>query len=286
MNRLNQIFLILLLFILSLCLFEYRTLCHRENFSCTVFSAGQGDCSLIQYKNTTILIDGGEEKKKYSQKIINQLRDRHIDRIQLLVVSHAHADHLYGILEVLQKFPVDALLMPEFEHSTELYKNFKETLQKSSVRVLTAVSGLTLHFNSPLSLKILSPPSPSPFKDIDNNSCVIKINYGATSLLFTGDIFFEAEQWLCENIKKELKSDFLKVAHHGSKTSSSQAFLKMVNPKIAVISCGLKNKFHFPHETALRRLEKWCSHLYRTDLQGNIEMTVKNQRMIIKTQHS
>lgn len=286
MSRLNKIFFTFLLISLSLCIFQYRTLTLRENFSCTVLSAGQGDCSLIQYRNTAILIDGGEEKNKYSRKIMNYLSDRHINRIQLMVVSHAHADHLYGILEVIREIPVDALLIPEFEHSTELYQNFKEILQKSSIRVLTAVRGLTLHFTPPLSLKVLSPPTPSPFKDIDNNSCVIKINYGATSFLFTGDIFFEAEQWLCENTKKELKSDFLKVAHHGSKTSSSQAFLKMVNPKVAVISCGIKNKFRFPHETALRRLEKWCSHLYRTDLQGNIEVTLKNERMVIKTQYS
>ena len=161
-----------------------------------------------------------------------------------------------------------------------------EALQKTSIRVLRAVNGLTLEFTPPLSLKVLSPPDPGPFREIDNNSCVIKINHGPASFLFTGDIFFEAEQWLCENIKKELKSDFLKVAHHGSKTSSSQAFLKMVNPEVAVISCGIKNKFGFPHETALRRLEKWCSHLYRTDLQGDIEVTLRNQRMHVKTQYS
>lgn len=286
MNRLNQIFCVILLFFLSLCLFQYRTLRLKENFSCTVLSAGQGDCSLIQYRNTAILIDGGEEKKEYSLKILKYLAKRNISRIQLLVISHAHADHLYGILEVIQKIPVEALLIPEFEHSTELYQRFKKILRKSPIRVLRAVRGLTLQFSPPLSLEVLSPPAPSPFKDIDNNSCVIKITHGPSSFLFTGDIFFEAEQNLCETIKKELKSNFLKVAHHGSKTSSSQAFLKMVNPEVAVISCGIKNKFGFPHETALRRLEKWCSHLYRTDQQGNIEVTLKNQRMVVKTQYS
>ena len=286
MNRLNKIFLLLLVFLISLCLLQYRTLRLRDDFSCTVISAGQGDCTLIRYKHTAILIDGGEEKDKYQKKILRLLRHNDVHRIQLLVVSHAHADHLFGILEIIRKIPADAILMPEFEHSTELYKTFRETIDKSPIRVLKAVKGLTLDFSAPLSLKVLSPPTPSPFKDIDNNSCVIKINYGKTSFLFTGDIFFEAEQWLCENVKKELKSDFLKVAHHGSKTSSSQAFLKMVNPEIAVISCGINNKFRFPHETALKRLEKWCSHLYRTDLQGNIEIIVKNQRMLIKTEYS
>lgn len=229
---------------------------------------GQGDCELIQCPDgSTILIDGG--RIWVYPFLVEYLRGAGVDKIDLLVVSHPHGDHYGGLIKILKIFPVTTLLVSGKEDTTEHYERYLETVRSlKEIQFKVARAGDTYSFGD-VKLLILHPSS--RLLDSPNNCSIIaKLVYGEDSYLFTGDAEAEAERETVSRAGSRLKSTVMKVAHHGSKTSTNPDFLSRVSPRAAVIPVGANNRYGHPTPQVLRRLEMRRITVYRTDLQGTI----------------
>ena len=228
---------------------------------------GQGDSSIVIFRDKVILIDAGEIDQ--GDRVVGDLRTLGVSRIDLLVASHPHSDHIGGMHKVLAAFPVGKVLDAGMPTASPLYEHFLETVDKENIPYLTAEQGQSIDLDSSLDILVLSPPKERLGADLNANSIVLKISYGTISFLFTGDAGDAAETAL-------LKSGYppgaqvLKIAHHGSSDATSKAFLARVGPEVAVISVGKDNPYGHPHEETLDALEEAVSALYRTDRDGTI----------------
>jgi len=251
------------------------------------FDIGQGDACFIETpQRHQILIDGGPgsvilEKLGKSMPFY----DRTID---LIILTHPEFDHLSGFNEVLKKYNVSNILWTGIVRDTAEYKEWKKLIEEEKAEIFIAKAGqkiscLTWQIKQ-CDLEILQPFESlegKEFKDSNNTSIISKLVFGKNSFLFTGDAYKNVEVELI-NKEAEIDSDVLKVAHHGSKTSSSEEFLKAVSPEIAVISVGRENKYGHPNEEVLELLEKYGIRVLRTDKDGDIKIISDgNKSMLI-----
>jgi len=236
----------------------------------TFFDVGQGDAALIRTpQDQTILIDGGPDRT-----ILTKLGEslpwtrRTID---LVILSHPHADHVAGLNYVLARYRVRHVLMTGAIHTTPEYLKFLELLKNKEVPVTIAQAGQVIELNGGVSVEVLW-----PFKsvvgervnDLNITSIVNRVVYKATAVLFTGDTPKENEAALL-NSGSDLTAQILKVAHQGSRTSSSEEFIKAVAPEVAVIPVG-QNSYGHPHAEVVERLKKLVEVVLRTDAEGDI----------------
>jgi len=229
---------------------------------------GQGDSIFIELPNTkTMLIDGGETK--YSSKIISYIESLGYNKIDYLLGTHPHADHIGGLSTIIENFQIGTIYMPKALTNTKTYENLLTTILHKGLKIKTATAGLEVINENNLQAKIVAPNS-KKYSSLNNYSIVLKLLYGGTSYLFTGD----AEELSESEIKENIKSDVLKVGHHGSNTSSSEKFLSQVLPKYAIISVGENNSYNHPDESTITNLKKYTENIYRTDLNGTI--TIKS----------
>lgn len=230
---------------------------------------GQGDASLITGpERQTILIDGGPKPYKIQQDLIK----RKVKLLDLVVPSHADADHMAGLPTVLRNFKVRAVLDNGYPKASFLYREFKSIIRAKKIRYILARRNDEITIGS-LKLQILNPPEGfirGSNSDDNENSIVLRINYSGTSFLFTGDLGFEGERNLIK--LGPIQSTVLKVGHHGSAYSTSSQFLKEVQPGVAVISAGAGNNYGHPAPILLRRLGYSHAKIYRTDLSSDIRM--------------
>jgi competence protein ComEC len=235
------------------------------------FDVGQGDASFIETpQRHQILIDGGP-----SSVILEKLGenlpfwDRTID---LVILTHPESDHLTGLLEVLKKYKVENILWTGIVRDTPEYKEWLNLIEKEGAKIKIAQAGQKI-IASEATFYILNPSENLEgkiIKDSNDTSIVSKLVFGKNSFLFTGDIYNSVEkEFVSGGI--DLKSDILKVAHHGSKTSTSQEFLERVLPEIAVISVAKDNAYGHPYQEVLERLEKYAK-IFRTDRNGDIKI--------------
>jgi competence protein ComEC len=254
----------------------------RSHFFLKVYflNVGQGDAALLKYAGKNILIDGGDRPHQRQPDFVKTIQSFGVHHIDLMVLSHAHADHLYGLVQSLKAMSVSTLLEPGLGHKTELYAVFQKLAKQNHVTVKHPVEGMTVHIGELFTIDILSPVHSISETDLNNHSLVLNVHYRKHRLLFTGDIESAAEKILVEEKPERLKADILKVPHHGSKTSSSFAFLKAVDSKVAVISLAQRNSYGFPHREALKRIEKQTEKIYRTDQDGNIKFLFNRERSI------
>lgn len=242
---------------------------------------GQGDSTLIITPNDKkILIDGGgsETYDVGKNTVIPYLLDRKIKNIDYVIISHCDQDHIGGILSVMKEiFVKNAIISKQFENS-ENYEMFLQIAKEKNIKIYFVEAGQKINVEKNLYIDVLWPSSDNKITEnsLNNNALVCKLVYKEFSMLFTGDIEEIAEK----NILKKyalnlnvLKSDILKVAHHGSKSSSSIEFLNAVQSKIAIIGVGKSNKFGHPNDEVLKRLYKYGYKIYRTDENG--EVTIK-----------
>jgi len=218
------------------------------------------------------LIDAGEVSE--SGSVIKYLNSLDIDRLDMIVASHPHSDHIGSLSAVLDEFGADKLVIPKvsetMEPVTSSYLNMIESAEKCDAKVEYAKIGKTYTFNEGATLEIIAPVK--DYEDYNNYSIVCKFVYENTSFLFTGDIEKTAERDIVEN-GSDLSADVIKVAHHGSKTSSLKIFMQAVNPDYAVISVGSPNDYGHPHDETLEILKLLDIKIYRTDRHGNIVMS-------------
>jgi len=249
---------------------------HEHDSTLAFLDVSQGDAALVQYHGINILIDGGDRSSRYSNKsyLRKILSKKKIKNIDIIILSHPHADHLYGIVDFLEHNSTSLIIKSPITHTTKLYKNFLSIVQKKNIKMLEVTSGFSLSIGDNLQIKTLSPSNSFNINGLDNNSLVIMLIAGTKKFLFTGDIYSETEKWLVDTYKNKLRADYLKIPHHGSKTSSSKLFLQQVVPEISIISCGLNNRYGFPHQKTLKRIKKWSKKVHRTDQSGELTINL------------
>lgn len=214
---------------------------------------GQGDCTIIRTKyNKVILIDSGEE----NNEVLLYLLKQQISKIDYLIISHFDSDHCGSAFEVLENIKIENIVIGI---QAEKYDNcvaFIDLAKKKNIDIIVLESGDFLEIDKETSLEVFFPDKTYTVPDnkINNNSLVCKIKSKNFSILFTGDIEEETEKYLCLKFGNKLKADILKVAHHGSKTSSTVQFLQYVKPKIALIGVGKNNIFGHPSNKVVEEL--------------------------------
>lgn len=247
---------------------------------------GQGDSSLIiTPKNKVILIDGGgSQNESYDvgkSVLVPYLLDRGITKIDYMMVSHFDNDHVGGLMYVLENLKVKNILISKQSKDSKEYKEFIQIAKKRKIKVITIKQGDAIKIENDISFYILYPTAKLEFDDLNNNSIVAKMTYKNFSILFTGDIEKEAESKILKKYNTDiLQSTVIKIAHHGSKTSTTEGFIDLVNPKIALIGAGKDNNFGHPNKEVLDRIENLGSKIYRTDMHGEISLKVNREGRI------
>ena len=236
-------------------------------FTVTFIDVGQGDASLIQCDGESMLIDGGTPDQ--SQKIYAILKDKGITNIKYIVCSHIHSDHVGGLAGALQYAACQQVLTTVTASTSETFNSFLEQCRKHHVPIAVPQVGDTYSLGS-ASFMILGPTDMEQTMDENDKSLVLRMVYGDTSFLFTGDAEQEEQQLLMYNDYANLKADVLKADHHGSSNGASNAWIKAIQPKITVISCGANNSYGHPYAGTLNLLKQYGSAVYRTDMQGDV----------------
>jgi competence protein ComEC len=252
---------------------------------------GQGDAILIQRGSQQVLIDGGPSP----QTLMGELSDRmpFWDRtIELVVLTHPDDDHISGLVEVLERYRVEQVLYPDlealddFNDPLSLYQRWEELIEEKGIACTAARAGEEIELGGGVTMTVLNPPATlleGTDSDVNNNSAVLRLGLGRVSFLFTGDIMWEAEFGLIAR-GAGLSSIVLKVAHHGSNTSTTADFLAAVSPCAAVISAGKGNPYGHPRDEVLERLEANpdIGNIFRTDEQGTIEFITDGERLWVR----
>ena len=267
-----------------------------KNLKIHFIDVGQGDSTLIiTPHNKTILIDGGgSSNSDYDvgkNTLLPYILDRGIKKIDIIIISHFDDDHVGGLFYILKEIKVEKVIIGKQFENCENYEKFMEIVKEKNIKVIEVKSGNRIKIEKNLYIDILWPTDKEITENVlNNNALVFKLNYKDFSILFTGDIEEVAEKKILKLYSKSekiLKADILKVAHHGSKTSSTEEFLDLVKPKIALIGVGKNNKFGHPNEEILERLEDLNCKIFRTDLNGEISIVIKfNGVYKIKTRKS
>lgn len=244
---------------------------------------GQGDsCLIITPNNKKILIDGGEGE---TDILLSYLLDRRINKIDYLMISHFDSDHCNGLIDIIENLKVKNIMISKQAYFCDEYINIANIINSKKINVIFVKQGDSFNISKNVKLDILYPPQELEYKDLNNNSIVAKLTYNSFSILFTGDVESSEANILNSYSTEILRSTVLKVAHHGSKTSSSKKFLEAVKPKIALIGVGVNNNFGHPNGEVLQRLNDINCKICRTDKMGEITIYVdKKGRIRIKTQ--
>lgn len=249
-----------------------------EDLKVHFLDVGQGDSIFIELPtNETILIDASI--KDASDKIINYLKEENVSKIDYVFATHPHSDHIGGMSAVIKAFDIGQIYMPKAVTTTKTYENLLLTIKDKNLKIKTAKAGNTIIDTDDLKLVVLAPNQDS-YESLNNYSIVLKLTYKEKSFLFMGD----AETLSEKEITGDVEADVLKVGHHGSRTSTSQAFLNKVNPSYAVISVGLNNDYKHPHQEVVDRLEKKNIKIYRTDQNGDIIFTTDGYNIDVKVE--
>jgi len=227
---------------------------------------GQGDSILIQTPDgKTMLIDGGP--KSSGPGVVSYLKKLGITKINVMVATHPHEDHIGGLIDVINNFIVDNIIDSGNSHTTVTYKDYLNAIKTNNINFVVPDLGQEFDIGQSVKMQILGPVSVTD--DLNNSSIVIKMTYGSTSFLFAGDAQSQEENQILSK-GYDLSSQVLKVGHHGSASSSSINFLKAGSPTIGVISCGINNSYGHPDEITLKNLTSVKAAIYRTDTTGSI----------------
>lgn len=247
------------------------------------FDVGQGDSILIKTPyGQTMLVDGGPDNRVLD-KLGSYLPPLQ-KRVDLIILTHPHADHVTGLVEALRRYDVGLVIMGAAYLKTDVYGEFLRTLRDKNTPIIFAKAGQAIHFGQKLNVDILSPEGNKldlfggynegfgmAGNDVNDESVVMKMSFGGLALLMTGDATSAIEKQLLD-YGENLRSDILKIGHHGSKYSSLPGFLNYVKPRAAVIEVGAKNRYGHPAPATIESLNRLEVETFRTDKNGDIKV--------------
>lgn len=275
----------------------------KGQLTISMLDIGQGDAVLIQTGAKNILIDTGDDKYyedgkkgKENTQLLTELQKLKIDHIDTLVMTHAHADHIGKADKVIAQYGVKELVYNGIPSTSKYFINALKAAKANGTQQVKVKAGDVLDFGNGVSFEIVSPSQSlidedtAAIKakkkvDVNNESVVGRLTFGNFAMLFTGDAEGPVEKDIAASYGKKLKCQVLKAGHHGSKTSSTAEFLKLVQPESVVMSLGVNNQYGHPHEALLNRLQKQgVKNIYRTDANGTITIVSDGSSYSITTE--
>lgn len=239
---------------------------------------GQGDSIFIELPNNeTMLIDAAESYQ--SENIINYLKNLNYQKIDYVIGTHPHTDHIGGLKDIINTFEIGKIYMPKVVSTTKTYESLLMAIKDKNLKINTAKAGTSIIDTDALKINILAPNN-STYTELNNYSVVTKITYGSTKFLFMGD----AEKLSENEIKENVTADVIKIGHHGSNTSSSIDFIKKVNAKYGIISVGLNNKYNLPKEEIITNWENSGTKIYLTSINGTVRASSDGTNIKIESE--
>ena len=254
-----------------------------EQLQVHFLDVGQADAALLQYKGQHMLVDTGDVDGRPA--LVQKLKEKGVHTLDVVLISHPHGDHLGGMAALFDQFHVKQIYDNGQASRTAMYKNYMKNIARKKISYKALKRGDKIAFAGDVVCYVLWPSADGAAEDAvsesgqtNNQSVVCKVSFGRFSVLFTGDAQRETEEQLLRHVRrKDLQATILKAGHHGSKTSSSPAFIEAVKPDAAVISCGAGNSYGFPHKAVLAALKKQKADIYRTDRDGDISVVSDGQ---------
>ena len=258
---------------------QTQTPAEGSSFSVNFIDVGQALSVLVTCDGQSMLYDGGNVAD--GSLVVSYLESAGVTRLEYVICSHAHEDHVGGLAAVLAKFPAGHVYAPVTQNDTQCFQDFVKYTQQQGLNVEIPAVGTSWQLGS-ATVQVLGPVA--QYDDTNDTSLVLRIDYGQTSFLLTGDMESDAEKDLVES-GANLDVDVLQVGHHGSETSTSYVFLNEVLPEMGVISVGTGNSYGHPHEAALSRLRDAGVDVYRTDLMGTITIASDGTNYTVGSEH-
>lgn len=228
---------------------------------------GQGDAILVQVNNKNLLLDSGPKSGK--DALLNYISKLKIEKFDYVIATHPHEDHIGNMADIIKKYEIDAFYAPKAETTTKTFEKMIDSLKNKDLKINSIKAGInSVDLGTGTKVSIYS-PNKDKYDNLNNYSPIIKIQFGSNSFLFTGDAEKEVEKEVL-NTNVDLKADVLKIGHHGSSTSTSEAFFRAVSPSISIISLGIDNSYGHPHKETLKLLKDNKIKIFRTDKDGSI----------------
>ena len=244
---------------------KYDNIDFDDDLTVLFLDVGQADSILIKSQDEYMLIDAGNNND--GDKLVSYFNYLGIKNFKYVVGTHAHEDHIGGLDSVIKQFNIENFYMPNTATTTQTFLDVLNALEKKKIALKTPEVGTKLKLGNS-EIEVLSVKNKA--EELNDTSIVLRLVYKNVSFLFTGDATSNVEK---EILNKNITSTVLKVGHHGSKYSNSAAFIKKVNPKYAVISCGLNNEYYHPHQVVLDKFNALNTQIFRTDQLGTIVLT-------------
>lgn len=264
---LKKFFNLISLFIISFLITACSTQINSNDLRVDIIDVGQGDSSLIMTPdNRNILIDTGEEE--FSRSVIRDLKKNHIKKIDMLIGTHSDSDHIGAAEDIINEVKTDEVILSEDKNIKPALKSIINLARNGKTKIVLTKKDQVFNIDNRTKILILSPEKVTD--DPNKNSIVCLVSFDKYRLIFTGDADSEIEKQIIKDYNLP-HCDFLKVGHHGSKTSSSEEFIRTISPTIASISCGYKNRYGHPSKQTLETLTKYNCNIYRTDKLGTLK---------------
>lgn len=251
------------------------------NLEISYLNVGQGDSAYIKVNDFDILIDAGPRSD--ADALMQQLEEKNIDDFEMIIATHPHEDHIGGMAKVFEKYDVESFYMPKATHTTKTFENMVNAINKEGIKIKQIKEGMSFDLGEGAKIDVYSPIYES-YEEFNDYSPIMKLTFGQNEFMFTGDAEAHAEQDVVAKYPTNLNADVLKFGHHGSSTSSTEEFVKAVSPKYGIISCGVDNTYGHPHRETLEKISKYNIEAYRTDKQGQINVTSDGMTIKIKTE--
>ena len=252
------------------------TLKTTSNLEVYYFDVGQADSILIKDNDNNILIDAGNNED--GEKLVNYLKnDLNIEKFNMVVGTHPHEDHIGGLDNIIDSFDIDTILMPNATSTSKTFESVLDSIEKKDYKITVPKINEEFNYNN-INLKVLYTGTDE--KDLNNTSIVLKLTYQNNKFLFMGDATSKVEKKL---LNEDIKSDVLKIGHHGSEYSTTNNFLDKVNPQYAIIEVGKNNTYKHPKEITLDKLNNKNIKIYRTDIDGTIKVTSDGNNLKFET---
>ena len=247
-----------------------------------ILAVGHGDAIFIQFPNgSTMLVDGGDVS--VGQSVVDFIRDSGYTKIDRIILTHTHDDHIGGLIAVQDNFEVGEVLESAYCEETPLYSEFRSRLEEADIPVTIVARDDTFSIDDVI-IAILNPPAESTIQRLggaNNASIVMRLQYGDTSILLAADIEKDRDRELVQIYGDRLKSTVLKCSHHGSEVSNSEEFLKSVQPSIGVVSTG-PSHYNYPSQTTMERIESLVPAAYRTDRDGTVVVMLDGKDVMVE----